>query len=91
MSIFGGPKINFGNGPRLFIDNFGVNAGLLDILKPYLENDEYLKVWHNYGFDRHLFFNHGINIRGFGGDTMHMARLFDSSKGPKEYSLTRLT
>ena len=30
-------------------------------------------------------------IRGFGGDTMHMARLMDSSRGPKGYSLANLT
>jgi DNA polymerase-1 len=37
-SMFAGPEFNFGNGPRLFIDNFGENAGLLDIFKPYLES-----------------------------------------------------
>jgi hypothetical protein len=30
-------------------------------------------------------------VKGFGGDTMHMARLFDASKGPNEYSLAKLT
>jgi hypothetical protein len=48
-------------------------------------------VWHNYGFDRHLFYNHGINVRGFGGDTMHMARLYDSGKMFGQYSLAALT
>ena len=48
-------------------------------------------MFHNYGFDRHIFYNHGINVRGFGGDTMHMARLFDSSRNPGEYSLASLT
>jgi DNA polymerase-1 len=38
-----------------------------------------------------LFYNHGINVRGFGGDTMHMARLEDSSKTPGSYSLAALT
>jgi hypothetical protein len=38
------------------------------------------KVWHNYGFDRHVLFNEGLNCRGFAGDTMHMARLWDSSR-----------
>jgi DNA polymerase-1 len=90
-SIFAGPEFNFGSGPRLFVDNFGENAGLLDFFKPYLESKEHKKSWHNYGFDRHLFYNHNIDVKGFGGDTMHMARLFDASKGPKEYSLARLT
>ena len=48
-------------------------------------------MWHNYSFDRHVIYNHGIDVKGLGGDTMHMARLFDPSKGPKEYSLARLT
>ena len=51
----------------------------------------YKKIWHNYGFDRHIFYNHGIDVKGFGGDTMHMARLADASRGPKEYSLSSLT
>lgn len=45
-----------------------------------------MQVWHNYGFDRHVMFNspdareeQKINCLGFGGDTMHMARLWDSS------------
>ena len=36
---------------------------------------------------------HSLNTwyRGFGGDTMHMARLYDSSMGFKGYSLANLT
>lgn len=48
-------------------------------------------MWHNYGFDRHVFYNHGINVRGFGGDTMHMARLYDASKSFGGYALSSLT
>lgn len=48
-------------------------------------------MWHNYAFDRHVFGNHGIWPRGFGGDTMHMARLWDSSRAGKGYSLEALT
>ena len=48
-----------------------------------------MKVWHNYGFDRHILYNHGINVKGFGGDTMHMARLADPSR--MRYSLKSLT
>lgn len=90
-SVFCGPDIDFGNGPRLFIDNFGRNSDNIMLFKQYLEDKQYKKVWHNYGFDRHLFYNHGINVMGFGGDTMHMARLQDSSRGPKEYSLASLS
>jgi hypothetical protein len=49
------------------------------------------QVWHNYAFDRHVFDNAGIKARGFGGDTMHMARLWNSSRTGKGYSLESLT
>jgi DNA polymerase I len=38
-----------------------------------------------------MFNNHGIELKGFGGDTMHMARLLDSSKTFGKYSLSELT
>lgn len=57
--------------------------------KDYFEDPNYLKVWHNYGFDRHILFNHGIDVQGFGGDTMHMARLADPSR--MRYGLKHLT
>lgn len=41
------------------------------IFKEYFEDEKYKKIWHNYGFDRHIFYNHGIDVKGFGGDTMH--------------------
>ena len=90
-SFYAGPQYDFGRGPKVFIDNFGMNAGLLNHFKPYLESEEHKKVWHNYGFDRHVFYNHGIDVKGFGGDTMHMARLLDSSKQFGKYSLSELT
>jgi len=40
-------------------------------------------VWHNVSFDRHVVWNHGIEVKGFGGDTMHMARLWDAARSPK--------
>ena len=49
-------------------------------------------MWHNYSFDRHVLANMGIHCQGFGGDTMHMARLWDSSRrGTTSYSLASLT
>lgn len=59
--------------------------------KEYLENPEILKCWHNYGFDRHVLYNHGIDVKGFGADTMHMARLVDPSMIPGMYSLSNLS
>lgn len=38
------------------------------------------KAWHNYGFDRHVLYNHDIDCQGLVGDTMHMARLWDTSR-----------
>ena len=63
----------------LFIDNFGRNSDLILLFKDYLQDPFYKKIWHNYGYDRHIFYNHGIDVKGFGGDTMHMARLADAS------------
>ncbi len=57
-----------------------------------MEDASIPKVWHNYGFDRHVIGSHGINVQGFGGDTMQMARLWDSSRMIKGgYSLEGLT
>lgn len=69
-TVFAGPDIDFGNGPRLFIDNYADAEGLIMEFKEYMENPKYLKCWHNYGFDRHIFYNHGIDVKGFAGDTM---------------------
>jgi hypothetical protein len=49
------------------------------------------QVYHNYGFDRHVLFNHGINAVGFAGDTMHMARLWSASRAKGGFSLESLT
>jgi DNA polymerase-1 len=91
FSCFAGPDIDFGNGPRLFIDNYAECEGIVDVFKDYFEDKRFLKVWHNYSFDRHIFYNHGINVLGFGGDTLHMARLYDTSRMPNEFSLSKLT
>lgn len=69
-SAFCGPDVDFGNGPRtsafniigLFIDNFAHNSDLLLVFKSYLENSKFLKVWHNYSFDRHVLKNAGIDV-----------------------------
>ncbi|KAK9671221.1 hypothetical protein RND81_12G014200 [Saponaria officinalis] len=50
------------------------------------------EVWHNYSFDCHIVENYGINLSGFHADTMHMARLWDSSRRTEGgYSLEALT
>ncbi|EGR28820.1 hypothetical protein IMG5_168560 [Ichthyophthirius multifiliis] len=83
--VFCGQDLDFG----LFIDNFGQNKGLINIFQDYLEDYNQKKIWHNYGFDRHILYNHNINVQGFGGVTMHMARLL--AQYPLEYSLSVIT
>ena len=71
-------------------DPAAVSAALAVMARPWLEDADVLKVWHNYGFDRHVLYNHGVDVVGFGGDTMHMARLWDASR-LAGYSLAALT
>lgn len=84
ISIYGGPCVDFGfgegPGSALWIDNLGDDTLLRDEFKEWFEDNQYKKVWHNYGFDRHVMYNEGVDCRGFAGDTMHMARLWDSSR-----------
>jgi DNA polymerase I-like protein with 3'-5' exonuclease and polymerase domains len=83
-SIYSGPDFDYGlgegPGTALFIDNLDDSAGVLQVFKEWFEDPRHLKVWHNYGFDRHVMWNEGIDVQGFGGDTMHMARLQDTSR-----------
>ena len=44
----------------LWIENNGQTAGLLQEFKAWFEDGQYKKVWHNYGFDRHVMFNEGM-------------------------------
>jgi len=97
-SVYSGPDFDYGlgDGPgtMLWIDNLDDACGILQEFKPWFEDHTKLKVWHNYGFDRHVMWNEGINCVGFGGDTMHMARLEDTSRqmdGRGGYSLEALT
>ena len=53
----------------LWIDNLDDATGILDEFKDWLEDETVMKVWHNYGFDRHVLWNEGIDVKGFGGDT----------------------
>eukprot|EP00933_Yihiella_yeosuensis_P071003 TRINITY_DN79179_c0_g1_i1.p1 TRINITY_DN79179_c0_g1~~TRINITY_DN79179_c0_g1_i1.p1 ORF type:complete len:1175 (+),score=249.68 TRINITY_DN79179_c0_g1_i1:211-3735(+) len=90
-SIYCGDDVDFGSGPRLWIDNMGedgVLRGFVEFFKEYLEDPGIQKVFQNYAFDRAIFFNHGCTIQGFAGDTMHMARLEHSERD--SYSLESL-
>lgn len=91
-SIYCGPEFDFGNGPRIWINNLDEAEGTIDYFKEYFEDNSIKKVWHNYSFDKHILENHGMKPRGFGGDTMHMARLWNSSRNTTGgYSLAQLS
>jgi hypothetical protein len=95
VSMYAGPDFDYGDGPGtcLWVDNLDDAYGVLQVFKEWFEDERHWKVWHNYGFDRHMMWNEGIDVRGFGGDTMHMARLQDTArlKGRGGYSLEALT
>ena len=81
--IFRGDTISrrrYGDAPgrSLFVDT--TDPSVLAEFASFFERPDLKKVWHNYGFDRHVVENAGLELRGFAGDTMHMARLFDSSR-----------
>lgn len=87
-TAYAGDHVDFGTGSRLFIDCLDGERGILDVFKPYFESQKFPKVWHNYSFDRHVLANHQIVSHGFAGDTMHMARLVNSTH--TRYSLDEL-
>lgn len=92
LSIYSGPEVDFGNGPYVWVDNLDAAEGTLEYFREFLESTRVKKVWHNYSFDRHVLFNHGINVQGLGGDTMHMARLWNTARFQNGgYSLEALT
>lgn len=89
--LYCGPDAPFEDGPRVFIDNFADASGVLAEFREYFADRRFKKVWFNYGFDRHVLFNEGIDAQGFAGDVMQMARLLDGSRDPKAYSLNRIS
>jgi DNA polymerase-1 len=79
----------------VFVDNYGASEGVLQVLKPFLEGrGSYVPrlAFHNFGFDRHVLFNEGVDVRVVGADTMHMARLDDTARALRGgYSLESLS
>ncbi|CAK0902367.1 unnamed protein product [Prorocentrum cordatum] len=91
FSVYCGDDVDFGDGPRLWVDNLCENGHSRDLLwrfRDYFENPKIRKVFHNYAFDRAMFVNEGLSVAGFAGDTMHMARLEHSDR--QVYSLEGL-
>ncbi|PRQ31693.1 putative DNA-directed DNA polymerase [Rosa chinensis] len=94
FSIYSGPDVDFGNGKScIWVDVLdGGGKELLLEFAPFFEDPSIKKVWHNYSFDNHVIENYGFKVSGFHADTMHMARLWDSSRRLKGgYSLEALT
>jgi len=74
------------------VDRAEEAAAIVQVFRPFFESTAHKKVWHNYSFDRHVIERMGFRCAGFDGDTMHMARLWDSSRtGRGGYSLEALT
>lgn len=76
-------------------DQAAVDA-IWQAFRDFFEDESIPKVWHNYSFDRHVLANvwvgrKPIQAGGFRADTMHMARLWDSSRRGKGYSLEALS
>ncbi|OQS03587.1 DNA polymerase I [Thraustotheca clavata] len=94
LSIYSGPDVDFGNGPYVWVDNLDAAEGTLEYFRGFLESTKIKKIWHNYSFDRHVLMNPStkINVQGLGGDTMHMARLWNTARFQKGgYSLEALS
>ncbi|KAI3916944.1 hypothetical protein MKW98_014405 [Papaver atlanticum] len=94
FSIYSGEGVDFGKGKScIWVDV--LDGGGRDIMiefSPFFEDLSIKKVWHNYSFDSHVIDNYGLKISGFHADTMHLARLWDSSRGSEDgYSLESLT
>ncbi|KAL1567030.1 DNA-directed DNA polymerase [Salvia divinorum] len=94
FSIYSGPEADFGNGKScIWVDVLdGGGEGLIKEFAPFFEDQSIKKVWHNYSFDSHIIENYGLKLSGFYADTMHMARLWNSSRRTEGgYSLEALT
>ncbi|XVF03915.1 hypothetical protein REPUB_Repub05bG0034800 [Reevesia pubescens] len=94
FSIYSGDDADFGNGKScIWVDVLDGDGGdLLKEFAPFFEDQSIKKVWHNYSFDNHVIENYGLEVSGFHADTMHMARLWDSSRRTTGgYSLEALT
>ncbi|KAJ0975125.1 hypothetical protein J5N97_017090 [Dioscorea zingiberensis] len=93
FSIYSGPEVDFGDGKScIWVDVLDGGSGLLMEFAPFFVDPSIKKVWHNYSFDSHVIENYGIKISGFHADTMHLARLWNSSRRlDGGYSLEALT
>ncbi|CAL5202154.1 unnamed protein product [Lathyrus oleraceus] len=82
FSIYSGPEADFGGGKScIWVDVLdGGGKKILNMFADFFQDPSIKKVWHNYSFDCHVIENYGFKVSGFHADTMHMARLWDSSR-----------
>lgn len=55
-------------------------AETLNLLKPWLESAVHKKLGQNLKYDRHIFANHGITLRGVAHDTLLQSYVYESDK-----------
>ncbi|XP_027341576.1 DNA polymerase I A, chloroplastic/mitochondrial-like isoform X2 [Abrus precatorius] len=94
FSIYSGPEADFGGGKScIWVDVLdGGGKEIMNKFARFFQDSSIKKVWHNYSFDCHVIQNYGFKVSGFHADTMHMARLWDSSRRwVGGYSLEALT
>ncbi|XXG73154.1 hypothetical protein AAC387_Pa07g2120 [Persea americana] len=92
FSIYSGSEADFDGKSCIWVDVLDGGGDLLKEFAPFFEDPSIKKVWHNYSFDSHVIENYGLKVAGFHADTMHLARLWDSSRRTKGgYSLEALT
>ncbi|XP_020235315.1 DNA polymerase I A, chloroplastic/mitochondrial [Cajanus cajan] len=94
FSIYSSPEADFGGGKScIWVDVLdGGGKEILEKFAEFFSDSSIKKVWHNYSFDCHVIENYGFKVSGFHADTMHMARLWDSSRHlDGGYSLEGLT
>lgn len=53
-------------------------AEVLSCLKPFLESENLKKIGQNLKYDQHILANHGITLRGIGGDAMLASYIVES-------------
>ncbi|HNO64566.1 MAG TPA: DNA polymerase I, partial [Thauera aminoaromatica] len=56
-------------------------AATLEILKPWLESPRQRKLGQHLKYDRHIFANHGVALRGIAEDTLLESYVLESDKG----------
>lgn len=67
---------------RLLVQRAYIPAAYLELFRSWLEDATVHKVGHNiWRFDRHVFANHGIELRGILADTLRLSQMLYNVKG----------